>query len=228
MIQRRIIYQNQYTNDLHDRSSSSKSDDERQRTIIVHRTIYKLRVATKLIKSMRLTEASSLLVLRIDLIGLLPLPSLPPPFLLSLLFHKYIYICTYLFHGRYTLSSNVETLEMRKPRSGTPATGELSFLRPPRTVCALFPPVHALERGLEASRLAGRAAWGCFVPATIDIARLLVSPVFQRRVSKPSGWHADTLSHKFAIKASPGLRTLVSLSKFLVLPRQIWSPRREC
>ena len=65
-------------NDLHDRSSSSKSDDERQRTIIVHRTIYKLRVATKLIKSMRLTEASSLLVLRIDLIGLLPLPSLPP------------------------------------------------------------------------------------------------------------------------------------------------------
>lgn len=63
-------------NDLHDRSSSSKSDDERQRTIIVHRTIYKLRAATKLIKSMRLTEASSLLVLQIDLIGLLPLSSL--------------------------------------------------------------------------------------------------------------------------------------------------------
>lgn len=86
-------------NDLHDRSSSSKSDDERQRTIIVHRTIYKLRAATKLIKSMRLTEASSLLVLRIDLIGLLPLPSLPPPFLLSLLFHKYIYVRIYSTAG---------------------------------------------------------------------------------------------------------------------------------
>lgn len=112
-----------YTNNLHDRSSSSKSDNANEQSF--PRTIYKLRAVSKLIKSMRLTEA--LLVLRIDLIGLLPplSPSFSP---VSTLSQIYIYICMYLFHGRYTLSSNVETLEMRKPRSGTPATGELSLL----------------------------------------------------------------------------------------------------
>lgn len=81
-----------YTNNLHDRSSSSKSDNANEQSF--PRTIYKLRAVPKLIKSMRLTEA--LLVLRIDLIGLLPplSPSFSPVSTLSQIY-TYIYVCIY-------------------------------------------------------------------------------------------------------------------------------------
>lgn len=87
-----------YTNNLHDQSSSSKSDNANEQSF--PRTIYKLRAVPKLIKSMRLTEA--LLVLRIDLIGLLPpfSPSFSP---VSTLSQIYIYMYVFIPRSVYAL-----------------------------------------------------------------------------------------------------------------------------
>lgn len=86
-----------YTNNLHDQSSS-KSDNANEQSF--PRTIYKLRTVPKLIKSMRLTEA--LLVLRIDLIGLLPplSPSFSP---VSTLSQIYIYMYVFIPRSVYAL-----------------------------------------------------------------------------------------------------------------------------
>lgn len=135
---------------------------------------------------MRLTEAS----LRIDLIG---------PLLLS--------------QGR-TYLSDVKTLEMRKLRSGGPATG---WNFPSSSRAHFFPRPRARADWKPVDAQHGVASW--------QPPLILRDYSFPRCFNVESGRHADTLSHKFAIKVSPGLRTPISLSQFLVLPRQIWFHR---